>query len=64
MLNVFVLYDEQKRGNDILALYRLTVQGFVPVETFLSRLCFFFSSLSCVQFLRKGFQRLPLLKAE
>ena len=44
--SIRVIQNEQKRGNDILALYRLTVQGFVPVYTFLSRLYFFFSSLS------------------
>ena len=31
ILSLFVLYNEQERENDILALYRLTVRGFVPV---------------------------------
>ena len=31
ILSLFVLYNEQERENDKLALYRLTVRGFVPV---------------------------------
>ena len=31
ILSLFVLCNEQERENDILALYRLTVRGFVPV---------------------------------
>ena len=31
ILSLFVLYNEQEREIDILALYRLTVRAFVPV---------------------------------
>ena len=31
ILSLFVLYNEQERENDILALCRLTVRGFMPV---------------------------------